>query len=207
MTMAEIVLAGVENSASTLCWTLLHLIHNPGVQEMLHQELDRVIGPNRSPELKDKESLPCLEATITEVLRMSTDPFVIHKTTVNTLLQGCHIPKDTTLLINLWSLHHNPQIWDSPNDFRPPRFLDKDGNFVPPTADRFHPFSAGRRGCFGETLARMELQAWEFNRMWSAKFTTHRRTYVEAATFQDLCHQETCQLTFTYSIRSLLSMW
>jgi len=110
MTMAEIVVAGVENSVSTLCWTLLHLIHNPGVQEMLHQELDRVIGPNRSPELKDKESLPCLEATITEVLRMSIGPFAIHKTTVNTLLQGYHIPKGTTVLINLWSLHHDPEI-------------------------------------------------------------------------------------------------
>ncbi|KAJ7319209.1 hypothetical protein OS493_036372 [Desmophyllum pertusum] len=159
MTMSEVFMAGMETTASTLCWALLHLIYNPGVQQMLHQELDLVIGPDRLPELGDKKNLPYLEATITETLRISSlvPLSVPHKTTVDTTLQGYHIPKGTTVIPNLWSHHHDPAIWDDPNNFRPERFLDEDGNFAPPRAERFLPFAAGRRACIGENLARTEL--------------------------------------------------
>ena len=159
MTMGEVFMAGLETTASTLCWALLYLIYNPDAQRMLHQELDQVIGPDRLPELDDKKNLPYLEATITETLRLSSlvPLSVPHKTTVDTTLRGYSIPKGTTVLMNLWSLHHDPEIWDEPEVFRPERFLDEEGNFVPPKVDRFLPFSAGRRVCLGESLARMEL--------------------------------------------------
>jgi len=158
LTMGEVFMAGMETTAVSLCWTLLRLIHNPKIQQKLHDELDRVVGPNRLPDLEDRKSLPYLEATITEALRISSvGPVAMHKTTVDTSLQGYHIPKSTTVLINLWSLHHDPEIWEYPNDFRPQRFLDEDGYFLPPKADRYCPFSAGRRGCFGEPLARIEV--------------------------------------------------
>ena len=159
MTIGEVFIAGMETTASTLCWALLYLIHNPVVQQRLHQEFDQVISPDRLPELEDKKNLPYLEATITETLRLSSIAAlsVPHKTTVDTTLQGYSIPKGTTVLTNLWSLHHDPEIWDDPDAFRPERFLDEEGNFVPPKADRFLPFSAGRRVCLGESLARIEL--------------------------------------------------
>ena len=159
MTMSDVFIAGMETTATTLCWALMYLIHKPDVQQRLHQELDQVIGPGRLPELDDKKNLPYLEATITETLRLSSIAAlsVPHKTTVDTTLQGYSIPKGTTVLTNLWSLHHDPEIWDEPDAFRPQRFLDEEGNFVPPKADRFLPFSAGRRVCLGESLARIEL--------------------------------------------------
>ena len=159
MTMSEVFIAGIETTASTFCWALMYLIHSPDVQQRLHQELDQVIGPDGLPELDDKKNLPYLEATITETLRLSSiGPLSVpHKTTVDTTLQGYGIPKGTTVLTNLWSLHHDPEIWNDPNAFRPERFLDEEGNFLPPKADRFLPFSAGRRVCLGESLARIEL--------------------------------------------------
>ena len=159
MTIGEVFLAGIDTTASTLCWALLYLIHNNEIQERLHQELDKVIGPDRLPKLQDKKNLPYLEATIAETLRLSSlAPLSApHKATVDTTLQGYHIPKGTTVLVNLWSLHHDPAIWHNPDKFMPERFLDKDGKFVPPKQDRFLPFSAGRRSCLGESLARIEL--------------------------------------------------
>ncbi|KAL9961432.1 hypothetical protein ACROYT_G030370, partial [Oculina patagonica] len=158
MTMSEVFIGGMETTASTVCWALLYLIHNPDIQEMVHQELEQVIGPDRVPQLGDKGRLPYLEATITETLRISSvGAFALRKTTVDTTLQGYNIPKDTTVFANLWSLHHDPEVWDDPDEFRPKRFLDEEGSFVPPKADRFLPFSAGRRVCLGESLARIEL--------------------------------------------------
>ena len=103
--------------------------------------------------------MPLLEATITETLRItSLLPLAVpHKAVVDATLQGYHIPKGTTVLVNLWSLHHDPDVWDDPNDFRPQRLVDNDGNFVSPKADLFLPFSDGRRGCLGESLAQIEL--------------------------------------------------
>ena len=157
LTMSELFMGGLETTSSSVCWALLHLIHNPKLQDMLHQELDEVIGPNRLPELKDKKNLPHLEATMTETLRLKGATIAPHKCVVDTTLQGYQIPKDSTMLINLWSLHHDPDIWHAPNEFKPQRFLNKDGKFVPPNADHFHPFSAGRRQCPGESLAKIQL--------------------------------------------------
>lgn len=35
--------------------------------------------------------------------------------------------KDTTAAINLFQVHHNPEVWDNPGTFCPERFIDDDG--------------------------------------------------------------------------------
>ncbi|MEE6515316.1 hypothetical protein FKM82_023968 [Ascaphus truei] len=65
------------------------------------------------------------------------------------------IIKDTMILPNLDSVLHDPQHWETPNQFNPNHFLDKEGNFF--MNEAFLPFSAGHRVCLGEQLARIEL--------------------------------------------------
>lgn len=159
MMMNDIFIASMNNITFTLSWALLYLIHYPEVQTKLHEELERVIGPNRLPELKDQECLHFLKATITETQRLSSAlPLLVpRKTTVDTNLQGYFIPKDTFVFPNAWSLHHNPDIWEDPEDFKPERFLDKDGAFVPPDEDHFAPFGLGTRHCTGASMSKMML--------------------------------------------------
>jgi len=38
------------------------------------------------------------------------------------------LPKDTTVLINVWSVHHDKDHWGDPDVFRPERFLADDGS-------------------------------------------------------------------------------
>ncbi|XP_061060165.1 cytochrome P450 2D14 isoform X1 [Eubalaena glacialis] len=81
--------------------------------------------------------------------------------------QGCRHPpvqtppvpdiscQGTTLITNLSSVLKDETIWKKPFHFHPEHFLDAQGRFVKQEA--FIPFSAGRRSCLGEPLARMEL--------------------------------------------------
>ncbi|KAG5847139.1 hypothetical protein ANANG_G00122850 [Anguilla anguilla] len=52
-------------------------------------------------------------------------------------------------------IHRDKNHWEKPDHFYPPHFLNEQGKFV--KREAFMPFSAGRRVCVGETLARMEL--------------------------------------------------
>uniref|UniRef100_A0A2D4I3Y1 Cytochrome P450 n=2 Tax=Micrurus lemniscatus lemniscatus TaxID=129467 RepID=A0A2D4I3Y1_MICLE len=55
----------------------------------------------------------------------------------------------------LSSVLHDESQWEKPHEFYPEHFLDSEGKFVKRAA--FMPFSAGRRVCAGENLAKMEL--------------------------------------------------
>ncbi|KAL8173133.1 UNVERIFIED_CONTAM: hypothetical protein K2H54_040502, partial [Gekko kuhli] len=61
----------------------------------------------------------------------------------------------TPIIPLLYSVLYDESEWEKPLKFYPEHFLDSEGKFV--KRDAFLPFSAGRRMCAGETLARMEL--------------------------------------------------
>uniref|UniRef100_A0ABK0KZR6 Cytochrome P450 n=1 Tax=Rattus norvegicus TaxID=10116 RepID=A0ABK0KZR6_RAT len=86
------------------------------------------------------------------------DPYLIRMLTLveESLIEvSGFIPEGTTLITNLSSVLKDETVWEKPLRFHPEHFLDAQGNFVKHEA--FMPFSAGRRACLGEPLARMEL--------------------------------------------------
>ncbi|XP_066575883.1 cytochrome P450 17A2 [Amia ocellicauda] len=157
MTAAEAFGAGVETTSTTLLWTLAFLLHHPEVQEKIHREIDEQIGGDRTPGLADRGRLPYLESTLCEVLRIRpVAPLLIpHVALQDTSLGEHFIPKGTRVVVNMWSIHHDPRQWEEPERFRPERFLDSQGNRCSPAS--FIPFGAGPRVCVGESLAKMEL--------------------------------------------------
>ena len=59
------------------------------------------------------------------------------------------------MMSNLWAVHNDPNLWKNPKIFKPERFLDEKGHFVP--SNNMIAFSLGPRHCLGEQLARMEV--------------------------------------------------
>lgn len=69
---------------------------------------------------------------------------------------GYDIPKGTVVLSNFYAIHRDPHHWKNPESFDPSRFLKKDGT-LNAKPDSYLPFSAGRRVCLGEPVAKPEL--------------------------------------------------
>ena len=50
---------------------MVYMLNHPDVMKRCKREIDDVIGRERAPSMKDKASMPYVEATILEVQRMS----------------------------------------------------------------------------------------------------------------------------------------
>uniref|UniRef100_UPI003AAB2A06 cytochrome P450 2J4-like n=1 Tax=Centroberyx gerrardi TaxID=166262 RepID=UPI003AAB2A06 len=149
--------AGTETTTTTLHWGLLYMIYYPHIQERVQAEIDTVVGSSRQPSVTDRENMPYTDAVIHEIQRMGNIvPLnLAHMATKNTTLGKYTIPKGTMILPTLHSVLHDESVWETPHSFNPQHFLDQDGKFR--KREAFLPFSAGKRACPGEPLARMEL--------------------------------------------------
>ena len=159
MILHDAFTAGSETTTTALRWANLLLVRNPEAQQKAADELAKIVGPDRKPQLSDRDQLHYVRAVINEVLRISSViPLgVPHKTTCETKVAGHRIPKGTQILFNNWAIHHDERFWEDPYDFKPQRWIDEKGNFVADRYLSFLPFSAGRRVCLGEILARTEI--------------------------------------------------
>ncbi|XP_065649369.1 LOW QUALITY PROTEIN: steroid 17-alpha-hydroxylase/17,20 lyase isoform X2 [Hydra vulgaris] len=157
--IGDMFVAGSEITLTSLLWLIIYMIHYPKYQEEIFEEITRVIGENRYPQLSDRDSLHLVKASIKECLRLSSIvPLGIpHKTMSETTLIGYNIPKYTTVIINHWQIHIDTNHWKNPNEFNPRRWIDDDNNLDATRATSYLPFSAGTRVCLGKTVAETEL--------------------------------------------------
>ncbi|XP_071983271.1 cytochrome P450 2D15-like [Engystomops pustulosus] len=156
-TTIDLFTAGIETTTTTLRWALLFMLLYPEVQMNIHREIDEVIGRNRKPTMADVLSMPYTNAVIHEVQRCGDilPEAAHHMTYRDTEIGGYFIPKGTIVVTNLSSVLKDDREWTKPFEFYPEHFLDTDGKFM--KREAFIPFSAGRRACPGEQLARMEV--------------------------------------------------
>ncbi|XP_069830120.1 cytochrome P450 2K6-like [Dendropsophus ebraccatus] len=148
--------AGMDTTSNTLRWGLLLMIKYPDIQEKVQDEIEKVIG-SAEPQLVHRQHMPYTDAVMHEIQRFSdiAPAGVPRQTTKDVTLKGFVIPKGTQIIPCLTSVLHEAKYFKKPNEFYPEHFLDSEGNFV--KSEAFIPFSAGKRSCVGENLAKMVL--------------------------------------------------
>ncbi|BFZ07838.1 hypothetical protein BsWGS_10876 [Bradybaena similaris] len=155
--MRLLFLAGTETTSTTILWCFLYMLHYPEVQEKVYREIEANVGTERTPNMSDKSKLVYLNAVIMETQRFaSLIPVGILREVSSTFeVRGFTFPKGSILWPVLDSVHYEKKIWGDPENFRPERFIDKNGALI--NREELIPFCIGRRMCLGEALAKMEL--------------------------------------------------
>ncbi|KAH9893508.1 CyP450 monooxygenase [Cubamyces lactineus] len=152
-------IAGADTTIATLTAFFCAMILYPEAQKRAQEELDAVVGQDRLPQLTDRKSMPYVNAVVKELLRWhNAAPLSLpHSVTKEDEYRGWRIPSGATVLMNIWGILHDPELWPDPDAFLPDRFM-KDGKF---NHDVFDPanivFSAGRRVCPGKHFAEDSL--------------------------------------------------
>ncbi|XP_026749603.2 cytochrome P450 6B5-like [Galleria mellonella] len=153
--------AGFETSSTATSFTLHLLAYNPEIQKKVQEDVDRVLNKYDNTLCYDAvKEMTYLDWTFKESLRIhpATGVFVREcnqKTQIPNL--NTTLDEGVRILIPVYALHHDPQYFDNPEEFRPERFSPEEFSNI--TKYSYLPFGEGPRACIGERLALMQSLA------------------------------------------------
>ncbi|KAI5865315.1 cytochrome P450 [Durotheca rogersii] len=151
--------AGVETSSGSIASFLLACVRfGPRFIPQAQAELDRVVGRDRLPTFEDLPLMPYVKAVASETLRWR--PIAVlggtpHASTADDVYKGMFIPKGSTIIAPLWSIHLNESDFPEPHEFRPERFTEP--RQYPGTFGH-SAFGWGRRICPGMHLGSASVE-------------------------------------------------
>ncbi|XP_035985610.1 cytochrome P450 3A56-like [Fundulus heteroclitus] len=147
-----LLFAGYETSATTLVFLAYTLARNPEVMKRLQQEIDSTF-PHKGPVQYDSlMQMEYLSSVVDECLRLYPPAARLERTAKETVkVKGITIPKNMVVMIPVYALHRDPELWPDPEEFKPDRFSKENKQSIDPYT--YLPFGVGPRNCLGRRFA------------------------------------------------------
>ncbi|KAA8521910.1 hypothetical protein F0562_012776 [Nyssa sinensis] len=158
--LMDIMIGGTDTTSTAVEWVMAEMLQHPNVMKRVQEELTEVVGLDNRVEESHLPQLHYLVAVVKETLRLHPPlPLLVpHCPSQSSVVGGYTIPKGASIFLNVWAIHRDPEIWNTPLEFQPERFLNDSkkldfsgNNFV------YLTFGSGRRVCAGLPLAERML--------------------------------------------------
>eukprot|EP00899_Mesostigma_viride_P018511 jgi/Mesvir1/26661/Mv20448-RA.3 len=159
--LLSLLVAGHETTGSALTWTAYLLAKHPDKLKKAQEEAMRVVKGSH-PTFAETMQLPYITRCICESLRLYPHPPVFLRRCVadDELPGGAKISKGQDIMIAIYNVHHNPDVWENAEEFVPERFpLDQPVPNETNTDFKYIPFSGGPRKCVGDQFALLETMS------------------------------------------------
>ncbi|KAH8346412.1 hypothetical protein KR084_012203 [Drosophila pseudotakahashii] len=161
--------AGFETVSTCLSFTSYELLMNPEVQDKLYEEILAVkeeLG-DRPLDYDTLMGMKYLDCVVSESLRKWPPAWVLDRMCAadyelkdeegQLVLQ---LRKDDLVHIPVVALHHDPDNFPQPEEFRPERFDEEHKHEI--RQFTYLPFGVGQRSCIGTRMALMEVKSLIF---------------------------------------------
>lgn len=164
--------SGLETTATTLAYALWELGRHRDIYERVAAEVSAV--DEAALRTSPRSHLPYTVSVIQEALRLGgPTPAVMRIARQDMAIDGFRVEAGSMLMVGVYAMHRDPQLWDRPMEFDPDRFSAGRSRMQ----WQFLPFGGGPRSCIGEffalTAATLEL----------ASIVRHCRLTSRGATF------------------------
>jgi cytochrome P450 len=154
--LLTIVEAGHESTASALTWTLYLLARSQTWQDLVRDEVVRVVGTGPI-EARHLPLLVLTQQVFKEALRLYPPGSTIGRVFTGPLtIAGEHFEPGDVAMIPVYCIHRHRRLWADPALFDPDRFTPQREAAL--RRYQFMPFGIGGRACVGSAFAITEAQ-------------------------------------------------
>lgn len=209
--LGAVMQAAAETSALSTKTNIMFLATHPEVQDKAQREIDAVCGVERLPCFSDFKAMPYINCIVKESQRIRpvVPTGIPHRCTQDNWYNGMLIPKDATIIIPHWALHHSK--YEDAGTYNPDRYLnhphlawDYAGTKDFENRDHYN-YGAGRRICAGIQLAertqwrQVARILWAFRIERAVDEKTGEKIEIDLDAYEDkmVCGPEPFKVKFT----------
>ncbi|CAH1155384.1 unnamed protein product [Phaedon cochleariae] len=174
---------GYESSSRAMSFLLFELARNPRVQDTLRQEIiESYKNNNDSFSYESIQEMSYLDACFNENMRKNS---LVHQLTKLCTEKYTYTPTNpefkkltvtvepgTPVILPITGLQNDPKYFESPDEFKPERFLDKD-NIQKFT---YLPFGEGPRLCLGQRFGITQVKVGLVHLLKNYRVTVNQKT-------------------------------
>ncbi|XP_055542715.1 uncharacterized protein LOC129728307 [Wyeomyia smithii] len=152
---------GHDTTTSGISFAIYQLALNQSIQDRIYDEIVKILGSqplSKDLNYQDLQDFRYLEAVIKESMRLFPPVPLIGRQLVEDLeMNGTTVKAGQDVLIPIYVIHRNPEVFPDPERFDPERFTEAAESNRGPYD--YIPFSAGSRNCIGQRYAMLEMKA------------------------------------------------
>ncbi|KAG9443690.1 hypothetical protein H6P81_015030 [Aristolochia fimbriata] len=160
------VFAGKDTTSTALSWFFWLLCENPRCEKRILDEIREVVLVSDAdkivPGYEEMKRMNYLQGMISESLRLySPVPHNSRQSATDDVLpDGSRVGKGWFADYSAYAMGRMENLWGPDcREFKPERWLKKDGSFVAADQFRFPVFHGGPRSCLGKDMAYLQMKA------------------------------------------------